>query len=402
MDYDKLLKRMISNDPVRNVAATRRDVLKGIGATGAVMGAAGGLGMGLGSRSAAAARELRMLTWDGYVDPRVLDSYTAQTGNQVKYELHTSDPDSVNKLRAGETEIWDVINLNNPWAREMMWPEGLINELPRDRFEPYFDDMLPMFKSPYHWAMSVDQEHLLGVCQRVDTFDFVVNTDVISAAEATKTGWDIFLDPAMEGRYGILAYDNWNIMHMCMISGLHPFKVKTDAEVEKFAATAQKLINGAKIISDDFVQLNLAALNGEIGAYFSGGTYTVSGARLDGESNLYHVAPESGPADGKGAILWIELNSAVNNPNPHPEVMDWFEYILQPEASYYVATAGGFLLPVGQMSQPKLLAKFSKEELNAFQWDEFDLRASRAVEYDVVPDYNKLYDIYTSALRSKS
>ena len=70
-----------------------------------------------------------MLTWDGYVDPRVLDGFTDQYDTGVDYEIHTSDPDSVNKLRAGQTEIWDIINLNNPWAREMMWPQGLIVEL---------------------------------------------------------------------------------------------------------------------------------------------------------------------------------------------------------------------------------------------------------------------------------
>jgi len=145
-----------------------------------------------------------------------------------------------------------------------------------------------------------------------------------------------------------------------------------------------------------------AMISGEIDAYFSGGTYTVSAIRLEGENQFYHVAPESGPADGKGAINWIELNSVVNNPSLHEQAFDWMEYILQPETSYYVATAGGFLLPVGQMSQPDLINRFSKDELNAFQWDEFDYRIASSVEYDVVPDYNRLYDIYTAALREKS
>ncbi len=399
MDHEKLLKKMLQNDPVRNAGATRRDVLKGIGAGALALGASAGvMAPGLSS----AARELRLLTWDGYVDPRVLDGYTEASGTAIKYELHTSDPDSVNKLRAGETKIWDIINLNNPWARQIMWPENLIVELERGRFEPYFDKMLPMFKPPYKWSMSLDNEHLLGVCQRVDTFDFVVNTDVISQSTGKKEGWDLFNNADMSGRYGILAYDNWNIMHMCMGAGLHPFKTKTDDQVAKFEETARRWINGAKLISDDFVAINLALINGEIDAYISGGTYSVSAARLDGISNLYHVVPESGPADGKGGINWIELNSVVNNPDLHPEAFDWLEYILQPETSYWVATAGGFLLPVGQMSQPELISKFSKEELNSFQWDEFDYRISHAVEYDVVPDYNRLYDIYTAALREKS
>ena len=110
----------------------------------------------------------------------------------------------------------------------------------------------------------------------------------------------------------------------------------------------------------------------------------------------------AGSSDGKGAILWIELNSAINNPDFHPAAFDWLEFILQPDVSYFVGTAGGTLLPVGQLGQPEVLAKFSKDELNAFQWDEFDSRVASSVEYDVVPDYDKLYDIYTAALRDKT
>ena len=397
MNEDKLLKQMLKRDPVRGAAATRRQVLQGIGAGALALGAGSAL-----TGRAQAADNLAMLTWDGYVDPRVLDGFTDQYGTGIDYELHTSDPDSVNKLRAGETRIWDIINLNNPWAREIMWPEGLIVELDRARFDPYFEAMLPMFQPPYKWAMSLDNEHLLGVCQRVDTFDFVVNTDIVSADMAKDEGWDLFNNPDMAGRYGILAYDNWNIMHICMAAGLHPFKEKTDDQVATFEETARRLINGAKMISDDFVAVNLAVVNGEIDMYFGGGTYSISSARLDGLTNLYHVVPKSGPADGKGGINWIELNSVVNNPDLHPQAMDWMEYILQPDTSYAVATAGGFLLPVGQMAQPELLDKFSAEELDSFQWDEFDYRISHSVEYDVVPDYNRLYDIYTAARREKS
>ena len=158
MDYSHLVKQLAKSNPLRSAPMTRRDALKGIGATAAATGMASMLpGM-----ARAAERELTMLTWDGYVDNRVLDTFTERHKINVKYELHTSDPDSVNKLRAGQTKIWDIINLNNPWAREIMWPEKLIVELPRDRFEPYFEKMLPMFKPPYKWAMSLDEQHLLG------------------------------------------------------------------------------------------------------------------------------------------------------------------------------------------------------------------------------------------------
>ena len=86
--------------------------------------------------AAQASRPLSLLTWDAYADPNLLALWKEQTGIDVRYEIHISDPSSVNRLRAGETSVWDFINVNNPWARNVMWPAGLIKELPRDRFEP--------------------------------------------------------------------------------------------------------------------------------------------------------------------------------------------------------------------------------------------------------------------------
>ena len=54
----------------------------------------------------------------------------------------------INRLRAGETNVWDLINVNNPWARKVMMPEGLIKPLDRATMEPFFDKMLPAFKPP--------------------------------------------------------------------------------------------------------------------------------------------------------------------------------------------------------------------------------------------------------------
>ena len=32
----------------------------------------------------------------------------------------------------------------------------------------------------------------------------------------------VFLDPAMKDRYGVLTYDNWNIIDMCLTGDLNP------------------------------------------------------------------------------------------------------------------------------------------------------------------------------------
>jgi len=392
--YDRKLDQLLRRDPVRGAASgmNRRQFLAATAAAATAACSPGG----------DAASELALLTWDAYADPRLLNLWRQQTGGSIRYEIHVSDPTSVNRLRAGETAVWDFINLNNPWARKQLWPGGLIRDLPRERFEPLYEAMFDKFAPPYHWAMSEDGEHLLGVVQRFETFDFVVNSDVISPALAKDEGWDLFNNPDFKERYGILAYEDWNVMDICLGSGVHPFEDKSEDDYAAFERTARLWIQNAKMITTDFSQLNLAIINGEIDAYFTGGTYSITSARLEGIDNLYAVAPASGPADGKGSINWIELNSAVANPELAPDTLDFLEWITEPEPAYIIANGNGNLQPVSQMAQPEVLAKFSKEQLSALQWDEFDGRIANAVEYDVVPGYDRLYDIYSAAIRERS
>jgi spermidine/putrescine transport system substrate-binding protein len=394
----RLLSQLARRNPVRwggieGFRLTRRALL--------AAGAAASAGAMLGRPSMAQERQLNLLTWDAYADPRLNELWQQQTQGSLKPEIHISDPQSVNRLRAGETKNFDFLNVNDPWARPYLWPDKLIVELPKERFEPLYLQMKPKFHPPFKRCYSLDGEHLLGVVQRFETFDFVVNTDVISVDTAEKEGWSLFSNPDFAQRFGILAYDDWNVIDICMGAGVHPFKDKTEADIAKFTETANLWVKNAKMITTDFVQLNLGLLNGDIDLYFTGGTYSIAGARAEGNNNLYAITPLSGPADGKGGVNWIELNSAINNPNLHPRIFDFLEFITTPDAAYIVGSGNGNLQPVSQMQQEAVLAKFSTDELNAMQYDTLDHRIANAVEFDVVPQYDQLLDIYTAARRTR-
>ena len=376
----------------------RRNFLQTTGAF-ALAAAHGGAFPGIAN--AARTDELNIYCWEGYNSDDVLDPFRRETGAKVRAEGLTSDLDAVNRLRAGETKVWDLINLNNPWAREMMWPEGLIKELDRDRFDPMFNDMMPAFHAPYEWAMDKTGEHLLGMTQRFGPFNFVVNTDKISRAMGEDQGFNIFLDPAMKGKYGILTYDNWNIYHMCVTAGVDPFKSHSKAEIDAYAKVCKQIFNGAKLLTDDLVAMNLALINGEIDAYFTGGTYTASPARFDGSKQVRGITPKSGPMNGKGGIVWIELTSLVNNPNPSTIAEDFLAYVQRPEVSKKVAFAEGTYNPVTQMGSKEVMAQFNKDELDAIQWDTLEEEMSNSTDYDINPDYAEMYDIYSAAKRER-
>ncbi len=376
---------------------SRRTVLQLMGTGALALGGAGGFA---GRAHAAREKELNILCWEGYNSAQVLDPFRSAEGATVRAESLTNDPTMINRLRAGETNVWDLINVNNPWARKIMWPEKLIKPLDKARFEPFFDTMLPAFKAPYKWAMSDDGAELLGMAQRFGPYSFVVNTDKVSRATAEQQGWDLFNDPALAGKYGILESDDWNVFNIFLVAGIDPFKTHDDAEFAKFEETAKRVFKGAKLIGD-IATMNQALISGEIDLHMTGGTYSVSPARADGYMNLRGVTPLKGPMNGKGGVSWIEITSTVNNPQLSPLAADFLAYVQAPDVAHTVAFAEGTYNPVSQMGNPKCFELFTKEELDAIQWDSLEEEMARSAEYDIVPDYEKALDIMTAAKRDR-
>jgi spermidine/putrescine transport system substrate-binding protein len=378
--------------------ASRRQFLKSTGAAAAV--AAVGTGLS-GAAQAARETEMNVLCWEGYNSAQVLDPFRSAKGATVKAESLTNDPTMINRLRAGETNVWDLINVNNPWARKVMYPEGLIKPLDRARFEPYFEKMLPAFKPPYRWAMSDDGKELLGMCQRFGPYSFVVNTDKVSRETAEDQGWNLWNDAANNGKYGILESDDWNVFCICLIAGFNPFVEHTEDQVALYTETANRVFKGAKLVGD-IATMNQALVSGEIDFHLTGGTYSASPARADGNKNIRGVTPKSGPIDGKGGVSWIEVTSTVNNPQLSPLATEFLEYVQQPDTAHTVAFAEGTFNPVTQMANPDCFSLFTAEELDAIQWDSLEEEMARSYEYDIVPDYDKLLDIMTAAKRAAS
>lgn len=379
---------------------SRRHLLKMMGAGAGALAASSLLGSMPAFASGGRSKELNILCWEGYNSAEVLDPFRALTGATVKAESLTNDPTMINRLRGGETRIWDLINVNNPWARKVMAPAGLIKPLPRAEFEPYFELMLPEFRPPYKWAMSEDGNDLLGMAQRFGPFNYVVNTDKISRATAEDVGWELFNDPALAGRYGIQESDDWNVFDIFLIAGINPFKEHSAEEMQRFEQTAVKVFKNAKMVSD-IASLNQAMVAGEIDLYLTGGTYTASPARADGFLNIRGITPLRGPVDGKGGVSWVEVTSTVNNPVLSPLALDFLKYVQDPKVAHQVAFAEGTFNPVTQMGNPECFKLFTSEELEILQWDSLEEEMARSVEYDIVPEYDQALEIISAAKRMR-
>ena len=118
-------------------------------------------------------------------------------------------------------------------------------------------------------------------------------------------------------------------------------------------------------------------------------------------ANLRAITPKAGPVDGKGGISWIEITSIVNNPNVSPLAEEFLLYVQEPDIAHTVAFAEGTFNPVSQMGDPACFDLFTKEELDAIQWDSLEEEMARSIEYDIVPDYDAALDLMTAAKRAR-
>jgi spermidine/putrescine transport system substrate-binding protein len=385
---------------LQSFSASRRGFLRQSSVLAGSIAAASAL-----PRSAWADREneMNIYCWEGYNSDKVLDPFRTEFDCTVKAQGLISDPDAVNQLRAGDTKIWDVINLNNSWGRWQLYPENLIVPLDQERFRPHWDMMLPEFKWPYHWAMSEDGSQLLGNIQRFGPSGINVDTNVISVEMAEDQGYNLFLQDDFKGKYAVLKYDDWVVMHAVLAAGYSPFRELTEQEIAAYEKVIRKIIANAAFVSDDMNAIALGIINGSISASFPGSIYTASTARFDGNANITCVIPKNGPAEigGKNGVCWMELTSLVNNPQLSPRGADFLEYVWRPEVAKNVSFAEGTFNPVAQMGDPRVMEQFSTEELSAFQWDQMPDLMARCADFDDIPSYPRLHGIFTAAMREK-
>ena len=192
-------------------------------------------------------------------------------------------------------------------------------------------------------------------------------------------------------------YDNPNIV----FESLAPFPPDPDVTYNDQILGIEVPVDPATGFVDIRTREAISQLiNGEIDAYFTGGTYTASPARYDGATNVRGITPRSGPVDGKGGVVWIELTSLVNNPDPSDLAQEFLEFVQQPEISKAVAFTEGTYNPVSQMGDEAVMSLFDEEELDAIQMDTLAEEMERSLDYQVVASYDTLIDIYTEERRS--
>lgn len=366
---------------------TRRSFVQTVGMLGASTMLTGC--SGAGSRD----NKLNLLCWNGLNSYRLTGPFKAQN-IQVKIHPFTtlSQRDAVSRLAATEEfdEVWDVVEVKHPLLTKQLYASNLIKPLDTNAFLEYYNKMLPFFQGPYQDAMDESRKYILGMVQRFGSFNFVINSKKLSIRNAERDGFKLFLDKNMHGRYGIFLNDEWNVVHIALAADLDPRNKMNDNDIAKFKDIADTIFSNSRLITNVPGTLNERIVSGDIWAYFSGGVYTASTARVNGHNQVHAISPKSGVVDGLGSVYWAEIASVVNTVSVSKMAEEFIKYVQRPEIAKIVSFAESTHNPVAQMGNPEVFALYSKEDLNAIQWDDMMESVSRSFVYPIMPDYDKL------------
>lgn len=343
-------------------------------------------------------KKLRYFGWEGYADNPFAAAFHRNTGLLIDGASHVSD-DLACRTIAEEPGAWDILNINTPFVRDVLHPLGLIHPLAKD-----LAVSVRTLTEPFARFTEAAESHdgmVIGIPQRCGPFNLVINTKRLSPPSVREQGFGLALDPSVRQRFGILGYEDFNVMHIAIAGGLNPFEPLDGPAVATFSATARTILESARIMTADHNELNRALVDGEIDFYLSGGTYTASPARLSGCLEVMAITPNKGPIDGKGAVAFVEINALIAHPCTAIEAGEQFlRFIDSDDGALAASTAAQACNPVVQMHRPSVFHRFKGDQLVAMQWDDFEHDMSRCADYAIMPDYKKLRDILRSTCQA--
>ena len=279
--------------------------------------------------SAAQAQErvVKVYNWSDYIDPQVLEDFTAKTGIQVVYDVFDSNELLETKLLAGSTGYDIVVPTAFFLGRQI--EAGLFQPLDKSKM-PNWSNLDPDLMGK---AAKYDPGNEHSMIYMWGTTGLAYNVDKVKERlpDAPTDSWALLFDPANAEKLadcGIMALDApVEVMASALrYLGEDPDS-KDPAVLEKAAALLEKVRPYIrKFHSSEYIN---ALANGDICLALGwSGDAGIAGTRAEEANNGVHIA-YSVPKEG--ALLWFDMMAMPTDaPNPDNGYA-FLNYLLEPE-----------------------------------------------------------------------
>jgi len=396
---------VIMNDDKR----TRRRIIQSAGAIGATT-LAGCTGGGSEEESSGSSSEeavstdnadysgqtLNILTWAGYEG--VAEMVESKTGATVNLKLISSDVDGFNTLQGGGTSQFDLMVLDNTWAKRNAQADNISPVSEADY--PSRDSWMSQFSWPYDTFVS--EGDMYAVPPRWGWGGFGYDERSVDPSVIEEKGYTAAWDGSFEGELSIVDWPTWTVPlvveQLFDLNGENPMEVElSDSQLETVEETLVKLFENATAVHSGAAGIRQDMLQGNATVNFGTGNFGLSQLPAEGHDCMKLMTPSN-----KRGWYWTEGITLVNNPDRNTGLANEFiNTCLTTEGQYSIcwddATSKGAPINTDAFSE------FSEDEQQTIMMYEdngFDSSGElldSLVQYKISPQQEQWLDMWSRA-----
>lgn len=318
--------------------------------------AAGAMALGLTAQGAAAA-DLTISNWAGYMPPDIADTFKAATGLTVEVVTHATNEEIMGKLVASKGKGFDLVFVSSPFAEalekmKLLAPidhaavPNLANLYPQAIDLAY--DPGAKFSVPYTWGTT-------GLCYRSD----LVKTPVDSWFNLVKP------DAALKGKITMLSTDRW-----LMEAGLIPLGYSVNDPNPEHVKKATELLIEAKksLLAYDDTTFYSKLVSGEahlVQAWDGWCNYGIAE-----NAAIKFVVPK------EGSDLWVDTMVVLKDSEHKDAAMKFINFILDAKNHAWAAENIDYKVPnkaAMALLKPDFLEKFPNMKMTPEELVKFEL-----------------------------
>lgn len=268
--------------------------------------------------------KLVIYNWGDYIDPELLEEFTAETGIQVDYQTFDSNESMYTKIKQGGT-TYDL-TIPSEYMISKMTEENMLIKLDKSKIEG-LENIDPQFM-----GLSFDQNNDYSIPYFWGTLGIVYNETMV---ENPPQEWEDLWSE--EYRDNIMLIDGVReVMGFGLQSLGHSLNSKNPAEIEKAAEHLYNLTPNVKAIVADEIKGYMIQDAAAIAVSFSG----EASEMLDGNENLHYVVPS------KGSNLWFDNMVIPKTAKNLDGAYAFMSFMLRPENALRNAEYVGYSTPI--------------------------------------------------------
>ena len=285
----------------------------------------------LRTTSALAAKQLRVMAWDGYADDDWVKEFQEQTGSTANVVFIGTDDEIWAKMKGSDGKDFDVFAVNTAQLQRYI-DGGLTTPLDLAKI-PNQKSVLPRFRdlTKVKGVMRDGKLHSIPFC--FDSIGIIYDKAKVNPA---PDSFETFWDPKYKGK--ILAYDNGehNFSFTALTLGIEdPFHLSADqmAKIKDKLAALKGNVLSFYTTPDEALQLYKSNDIALIWANY--GQQQVK-AMKDAGANIGYVNPK------EGALAWLDTWAMTSGVQDKDLASAWINFLLQKKIGEQLSQRTGF------------------------------------------------------------